>query len=616
MKNTRQSRPNTDKGIRPELLRELAVPWRPSPTPVRPTQLAAWKCPADNGQWSLAPDLGLIWQTSNNSPVARVDITVATDSHPAPQRLGNIAPWRTTTTALGPAGWSTVFTAPGNPLEITRELLPPTLVPSASIPAGAPPLLVRITLHNRGPKPVRTTITLRTAAPSTAFHPTPETRTVRTGGAQTVRLTVPPKSSKIVAIVCGTPARAAQPLPDPHTLSSAIHHWLDDTTLPIWLVDAWTRAALAPVGERYPSARPALGTTTRPPGPGTDPMDAFPAILALRRLRPALATPNVCLAWAQRLQTSLQNETPPGTTEESLRHLLAIVSAEHLLSELPGAPAELTTALRTARVSRAQQFQSTFQTAGWPSERVGDSPCRPSDIAWLADFHALGLEPPLPPDTRRRWLETVWNHCLLPGKTPTQPAVSQAPARFSLQDSGWIRAFVPGATDPNPERETDPAVLWRVAAALLADGTPESGLVAGAIAAKTPGARVEDIQTYVAALGGWRHDPSAGTVAFQPPGNSDLIRIPFATADGFGIATQSTDSAGQRWTVEMRHGTLVVRRLTLQTARADALSGSLLVLGKSTIAARPIVDDRRLTFTPDQPMAVKPGQRLYVSILH
>ncbi|MFY7951425.1 MAG: hypothetical protein ACOVT5_02855, partial [Armatimonadaceae bacterium] len=161
-----------DKGIRPELLRELALPWRANAAPVGPEALALWNCPSAGGHWTLTQDASLIWRRAGDPSTARFELSLTSSTDRVVRRLLAGKPWRTTTTAIGPVGLRTVYRSPGIPLEIVRELLPLSLLPEQAVPPGMPPLVVRIVVRSRFAKPVDMELTVRTAAPSTGFHRT------------------------------------------------------------------------------------------------------------------------------------------------------------------------------------------------------------------------------------------------------------------------------------------------------------------------------------------------------------------------------------------------------------------------------------------------------------
>lgn len=600
-----------DKGIRPELLRETTLPWRPNSSPASVAQLALWSCPAAGGVWTLTPDASLIWRRPGDRSTATLDMTLTSSTDRVVRRLVSGKPWRTTTTALGAVGWKTVSTAPGLPVEITRELLPLTQLPENAVPPGMPSLVVRFAFRNRSTKPLDIELTVRTAAPGTSFHRTVGVAIRTIPGGQRIRLRIAPGATADAVILCGPPGRGAQPHPDPLGVARATNRLLDETTLPGWLVNALVRAsATLSTSDQLRS----IHTVTRPPGDTTDPVDALPLILALRRRQPKLAPTPLCARWVQRLQTRLEKGPSPDTVEDHLRLLLAISSARALASESNGVPTDRVDTLRRSADRARERFRATFAVNHWPSDRSETSPCRPVDLAMLADFVALDLESPVDPHTERRWLEAVWNHCLVPDRTT--PAGGGA-TRFSLTNAGWLRSARPGSGVSDPEWETDPIVLWRLTSVYVARGTVDSGLIAGTVAAGAPVATgtLAAIYDMVRALGGIQHDTTSETVTFAPPGNNDLARVPFTVADGFGIATQSVDSAGQRWTLEMGAGRLPVRTLRLRTSQSGKPSGVLALLGRTQLPVEMSVTDKQLTLTFSEPVRIEPGRRLYVSIL-
>jgi len=167
-----------------------------------------------------------------------------------------------------------------------------------------------------------------------------------------------------VVLVSGQPARGAQPHPKPLDVARAANRWLDDTTVPAWLVSALIRAsARLPTSDRFPS----LHTASRPPGNRTDPVDALPMLLAVRRSQPKLAPAGVCKTWVERLQSRLGNDSGPDTVDDHLRWLLAITSALELASGSIGIAADRVDALRQRADRARKQFQEILPaTIGRP----------------------------------------------------------------------------------------------------------------------------------------------------------------------------------------------------------------------------------------------------------
>jgi uncharacterized protein (DUF608 family) len=127
-------------------------------------------------------------------------------------------------------------------------------------------------------------------------------------------------------------------------------------------------------------------------------------------------------------------------------------------------------------------------------------------------------------------------------------------------------------------------------------------------------ARAMSSWTLLTAASGFRYDAHAASMSFAPR-TSDDFKSFFIAADGWGTFAQRVTTRRQTATLEVKHGTLTLKQLTLRRARKSrqAPEVAAMVAGKKT-AAKGKVEGNDVTIEFRRPMTVRTAERIEVTL--
>ncbi|MCS6859881.1 MAG: non-lysosomal glucosylceramidase [Abditibacteriales bacterium] len=129
-------------------------------------------------------------------------------------------------------------------------------------------------------------------------------------------------------------------------------------------------------------------------------------------------------------------------------------------------------------------------------------------------------------------------------------------------------------------------------------------------------ARAMSSWTLLTAASGFRYNAHAASIAFAPRlVAQNEFKSFFIAADGWGTFAQRTTTRQQTATLEVKHGTLTLKQLTLQRARKSrqATEVAATVAGRKT-AVKVKVEGNDVTIEFRRPVTAREGERIDVSM--
>lgn len=127
-------------------------------------------------------------------------------------------------------------------------------------------------------------------------------------------------------------------------------------------------------------------------------------------------------------------------------------------------------------------------------------------------------------------------------------------------------------------------------------------------------ARAQSSWSLLLAAQGYIYDGPAGVIGFDPVWKPDDHRSFFTVASGFGVYAQQRGDRSLRATIDMRDGTLRVKRVVLHTAEAVRLSDATVTLAGRPLACERVTSGRRVELVLERPIDVTVADRLDVHL--
>ena len=124
-------------------------------------------------------------------------------------------------------------------------------------------------------------------------------------------------------------------------------------------------------------------------------------------------------------------------------------------------------------------------------------------------------------------------------------------------------------------------------------------------------ARAMSSWSVLLALCGYGYSAVTGRLRFAPKLSPDDFRCVFTTASGWGALSQTATDAGRTVSVSVSYGAVALRSLALQ---GDGRKVAVRLGGRSIEAACRPLEEGILEVTLSEPVELKPGQRLVITM--
>ncbi len=283
-----------------------------------------------------------------------------------------------------------------------------------------------------------------------------------------------------------------------------------------------------------------------------------------------------------------------------------------------------------------EYFINNFDAPGEPPETYNKRNCWGTGChadqllgQWWA--HELGLGYVLPEAHVKAALQAIMRYNFREGFV----GFKHAPRQFASEhDRGLLICTWPQGGRPEVPilycDEVWTGIEYAVAALMLWEGFAEDALkIVEAVRDRYDGrernpwnevecgdhyARAMSSWTLLSAASGFRYDARAASMSFAPRTSGEFKSF-FIAADGWGTFAQRTTTRRQTATLEVKHGTLTLKQLTLRRARKSrgAIEVAATVAGKKAAAkVKAEGNDVRIEFR--RPVTVRAGERVEVSL--
>jgi uncharacterized protein (DUF608 family) len=247
--------------------------------------------------------------------------------------------------------------------------------------------------------------------------------------------------------------------------------------------------------------------------------------------------------------------------------------------------------------------------------------------------HHVGLGYLYPKAEVKTALQSVWKYCWAPDIAP-QNARWKPERPFAVPGEAglFICTWPKGSRPGEPVRYRDEVwtgIEYQVAGHMVWEGMVEEGLaICRAVhdryhpAKRNPYNEVECSDHYARALASWGvytalagfdfHGP-AGRLSFDPRITPESFKAAYTVAEGWGVFEQSLSDEGQKSTISMKRGRLVLRDLAIRPVPGTSPTSIQVTLpGEEEVSVD--YDDGLVHLKFEKPLTIESGQSITVTL--